>query len=86
VANQNSIVIFTQAECFHVKHREIIPLGVLIVPTIAIPLPNLQRNVKCLKHIEGLKLAHPITDNDDDFKIGADYFWQIVQDCAGLGR
>ncbi|XP_060592650.1 uncharacterized protein LOC132747318 [Ruditapes philippinarum] len=30
----------------HVEHREIIPLDVLIVPTIAVPLPNLQRNVK----------------------------------------
>ncbi|XP_060554822.1 uncharacterized protein LOC132715774 [Ruditapes philippinarum] len=74
----------------HVQHREIIPLDVLIVPTIAVPLPNLQRNVKCLKYIEGLKLAHRITDIDDDFEIslliGADYFWQIVQNKVVRGN
>ncbi|XP_060569657.1 uncharacterized protein LOC132728064 [Ruditapes philippinarum] len=74
----------------HVEHREIIPLDVLIVPTIAVPLPNLQKNVKCLKYIEGLKLAHPITDTDDDFEIslliGADYFWQIVQNKVVRGN
>jgi hypothetical protein len=63
---------------FYSEHREIIPLVVLLVPTIAVPLPNLQRNLKCLKDIEGLKLGHPITDIDDDFEIsrliGADYF------------
>ncbi|XP_053391234.1 uncharacterized protein LOC128554047 [Mercenaria mercenaria] len=67
----------------HVEQGETIPLDVLIVPTIAVPLPNLQQEVKCMNFIRGLKLAHPISDADDDFEIslliGADYYWQIVQ-------
>ena len=48
--------------------------------------------MKCLLYIKGLKLAHPITDTDDDFKIslliGANYFWQIIQNkvIKGDGR
>jgi transposase InsO family protein len=74
----------------HADHGETIPLDVLIVPTIAVPLPYLQREVKCLKYIEGLKLAHPISAADDDFEIslliGADHFWQIVQNKVIRGN
>ncbi|XP_053388224.1 uncharacterized protein LOC128551402, partial [Mercenaria mercenaria] len=67
----------------HVEQGETIPLDVLIVPTIAVPLPNLQQEVKCMNYIRSLKLAYPLSDADDDFEvsllIGADYYWQIVQ-------
>ena len=44
--------------------REKIAIDVLIVPTIAVPLGNRQRNVTLLPYLRGLKLAHPLTGED----------------------
>ena len=53
----------------------------LIVPTIAVPLRNRQRNVTSLPYLHELKLAHPLT-GEDIFSIsllmGADKYWDIV--------
>ena len=61
--------------------REKISIYVLIVPTIAVPLRNRQRMVTTLPYLRGLKLAHPLTD-DESFNIslliGADKYWEIV--------
>lgn len=61
-----------------------IPISVLIVPFIAVPLQNaLHATIDSYPHLHGLKLAHPIT-NEDDFQIsvliGADYYWTFVED------
>ena len=53
----------------------------LIVPTIAVPLRNRQRNVTSLPYLHGLKLAHPLTGEDIfsiSHLIGADKYWDIV--------
>ena len=63
---------------------ELIPLTVLIVPTIAPPIQNtVCTSVNAMPHLQGLKLAHPVA-GDKDFKIslliGTDYYWTLVQD------
>ena len=64
-------------------------IDVLIVPTIAVPLSNVQREVKALKYLRGLKLAHPVTD-EDGFEIslltGTDSYWKIVQNRVIRGK
>ncbi|XP_052777853.1 uncharacterized protein LOC128215181 [Mya arenaria] len=60
---------------------EKIEIDVLIVPTIAVPLSNIQKEVKSLSYLRGLKLAHPVTDAesfDISLLIGADSYWKIV--------
>ena len=43
---------------------EIIPLSVLIVPSIAAPIKNyIPISINFLPHLQGLKLAHPVTSN-----------------------
>ena len=44
--------------------REKIAIDVLIVPTIAVPLGNRQRDAVSLPYLRGLKLAHPLTGED----------------------
>ena len=61
--------------------REKIAIDVLIVPTIAAPLGNRQRNVTSLPYLCGIKLAHPLTGEDFfsiSILIGADRYWDIV--------
>ena len=67
-----------------------IPMEVLIVPTIAAPLDNrINFEASKLPYLQGLKLAHPVC-NEDKFDIsmliGADYFWDIVQDQIVRGH
>ena len=53
----------------------------LIVPTIAVPLGNRQRDAVSLPYLRGLKLAHPLTGEDIfsiSLLIGADKYWDIV--------
>ena len=61
--------------------REKKAIDVLIVPTIAVPLGNRQRDAVSLPYLRGLKLAHPLT-GEDIFSIsllnGADKYWDIV--------
>ena len=61
-----------------------IPISVLIVPFIAAPLQNsLRTSIKGFSYLQGLKLAHPIT-NEENFQIsvliGADFYWTFVED------
>ena len=68
---------------------EKIAIDVAIVPTIAVPLSNIQREVTSLKYIRGLKLAHPITDEsvfEISLLIGADSYWNIVRNHAVRGN
>ena len=61
--------------------REKIAIDVLIVPTIAVPLGNHQRDVTSLPYLRQLKLAHPLTGEDIfgiSLLIGADKYWDIV--------
>lgn len=64
--------------------NETIALDVLVVPKIATPLQNhLPSVMPNLHYLAGLKLAHPLT-SDTHFEIslliGADYYWQLIQD------
>jgi len=63
---------------------EKIPISVLIVPKIALPLPNPMRTaLKQFPYLRGLKLAHPVTENENfeiSVLIGADYYWHFVGD------
>ena len=56
----------------------LVPIEVIIVPTIAAPLQNLKSlDSRNLPYIQGLKLAHPITNEDvfeTDLLIGADHY------------
>ena len=61
-----------------------ISISVLIIPFIAAPLQNsLQAPIESFPHLHGLKLAYPIT-NENNFQIsvliGADYYWTFVED------
>ena len=63
---------------------DLVPISVLIVPKIATPIQNSCRiEMENMPHLEGLKLANPITDNNEfllSILIGANYFWSFVQD------
>ena len=63
---------------------EKIPLRVLVVEKIATPLQtHLQQGVEHLPHLRGLKLAHLITPDesfDVSLLIGADHYWDLVED------
>ena len=62
------------------------PLSVLVVPRIATPLKiaNLvYQAVEQLPYLQGLEFAHPITHSSDfeiTVLIGADFYWQVVED------
>ena len=63
--------------------NERIPIQVVIIPTIAAPQNNfLTADIRSLPHLRDLKLAHPVT-SDDQFQIspliGADHYWDIVE-------
>jgi len=63
---------------------ELIPISVLVVPVIATPLHNTVRScITCLPYLQGLKLAHPVTDEENfqiSLLIGADFYWSFVGD------
>ena len=63
----------------------LIKLEVLVVPTIAVPLQNIPTEISHLDYLRGLKLAHPLTEHNNDLfeislLVGADYYWDIVED------
>ena len=69
---------------------ELIPVSVLIVPSIAAPIQNtVCASLNTMPHLRGLKLANPVVDNED-FKIslliGTDYYWTFVQDHIVRGN
>ena len=67
-----------------------IPISVLIVPKLTAPIRNsIRTNLDQFPYLQELTLAHPIT-SDENFHvsvlIGADYFWQFVQDQVVRGN
>ena len=62
--------------------KEIIPIHVIIVPTIPAPLTTYTgANVRDLPHLRGLTLAHVNVDDSPftvDILIGADHYWDVV--------
>ncbi|XP_065889733.1 uncharacterized protein [Dysidea avara] len=68
---------------------ELIPISVLVVPTIAAPIQNVvPLSVSTMPHLQGLKLAHPVTSNNNftiSLLIGTDYYWKLVQDTIIRG-
>ena len=87
--SQNVRHIETARVYLIIDRNDKIAIDVLIVPTIAVPLSNVQREVKALKYLRRLKLAHPVTD-EDGFEIsllmGADLYWKIVQNRVIRGK
>ena len=74
------------AACVYVETEsgERIPISVLIVLFIAAPLKNsVHASINNFQHLQGLKLAHPVT-SEDNFQIsvliGADFYWTFVED------
>ncbi|XP_053407993.1 uncharacterized protein LOC123531067 [Mercenaria mercenaria] len=77
VKHIETATVYLLTEC-----NDKIPVNVLVVPTIAVPLQNLQRSVSSLPYLRDLKLAHPVTDDDTfdiSLVIGADKYWDIVE-------
>ena len=69
---------------------QVIPLTVLIVPTIAAPIHTVDyKAIVNLPYLAGLQLAHPIS-SDEQFSItlpiGADQYWNIVEDHVIRGN
>ena len=66
------------------KDGSYIPISALIVPKIAAPLQNLIPDPgERYPYLRGLPLANPVqgTDKFDiSLLVGADFYWQIVQD------
>ena len=74
----------------HSISGHLIPLTVLIVPTIAAPIHTLdQKSITNLPHLNGLQLAHPISSAEQfsiTLLIGADQYWKIVEDHVIRGN
>ncbi|XP_053378498.1 uncharacterized protein LOC123533118 [Mercenaria mercenaria] len=88
-SNQNVRFMDTSTVYLVTDSGRKIAIQVLVVPTIAVPLRNLQRDVKDLPYLRGLKLAHPITDDESyeiSLLIGADHYWKIVQNRIVRGN
>ena len=68
----------------HTISGQLIPLTVLIVPTIAAPILNVrQSSLADLPYLSGLRLANPVSSSDQftvSLLIGADHYWEIVED------
>ena len=65
------------------ENRQMIPVRVLVVPTISTPINNRTQHVSELPYLHGLRLVHPGT-SDSTFQIsmliGTDFYWDIVED------
>lgn len=81
-----------KAANIHIKTRDgnLLPLSVLIVPSIAAPLWNTaQAEVTKLPYLNNLSLAHPVLSNDSykiSLLIGTDHYWDIVEDHIVRGQ
>ena len=67
---------------FETESGDQIPITVLVVPFIAAPLlKSMRTSINPFTHLQGLKLAHPIT-NQGNFHIsvliGTDFYWTFV--------
>ena len=69
---------------------KIIPITVLIVPSIAIPIQNsFCVALDNVPHLRGLDLVHPITNVKNfhiSLLIGTDHYWSFVQDHIVRGE
>ena len=69
---------------------QLIPLTVLIVPTIASPIHNVNQNsISNLPYLAGLRLAHPVSSSEQStisLLIGADHYWDVVEDHIVRGN
>ena len=69
---------------------ELIPLSVLIVPSISAPIQNsISTSVRSMRHLRGLKLTQPVTSEGNftiSLLIGTDYYWSFVQDHIVRGQ
>ena len=69
---------------------QMIPLTVLIVPTIAAPINAVdQRSITNLPYLNSLRLAHPLSSTEQfsiNLLIGADQYWKIVEDHVIRGN
>lgn len=76
----------------HLKSTEgeLIPIKVLIVPTIAPALQNQNiQSTQRFPYLRRLKLAHPVMHGDQfeiNLLIGGDFYWDIVQDKVIRGN
>ena len=74
----------------HTVDQSVIPISVLIVPTLAAPLQNtIRMEVNKLPYLKDLQLAHPVTEYDNfeiTILVGADYYWTFVQDQVIRGN
>ena len=74
----------------HSVSGHLIPLIVLIVPTIAAPMHTVdQKSITSLPYLSGLRLAHPISSTEQFsimLLIGADQYWNIVEDHVIRGN
>jgi len=66
---------------------ELIPLSVLIVPSIAAPIQNLVSTSVCtMPHLWDLKLAHPVTSREKftiSLLFGTGYYWNFIDKRQG---
>ena len=69
---------------------ELIPLSVLVVPSISAPIQNtVSTAVRSMPHLRGLKLAQPVTSEGTftiSLLIGTDYYWTFIQDHIVRGQ
>ena len=76
----------------HILSGQMIPLTVLIVPTIAAPIQNLNKKTLDLAdfpHLSGLHLAQPVTSTKQltiNLLIGADHYWDVIEDHIIKGK
>ena len=74
----------------HAISGQLIPLTVLIVPTIAAPIQNLsKKRLTDFPYLKGLQLAHPVTSTEQftiNLLIGADHYWDVVEDYIIKGN
>lgn len=74
----------------HTLSGQTIPLTVLIVPTIAAPIQNLNKKTLAdFPHLRGLHLAQPVTSTEQftiNLLIGADHYWDVVEDHIIKGK
>ena len=74
----------------HTISGHLLPLTVLIVPTIAAPIQTVdQRSITNLPYLNGLRLAHPLSSAEQfsiTLLIGADQYWKIVEDHVIRGN
>ena len=73
----------TQVALSSLEQNHIIPISVLIVPTIATPLCNsCHLHLDSLPHLRGLKLANPTHGSEFTISIliGTNHYWSYVED------